>query len=225
VSLAADAEQIYRRFVAYPLPAEMWVCEQCGPEWSAEDIRTTPLRALTLPQLVAVHVMSVDDDALRYFLPRLMDLVATQAPVFDFRLSDFKNRLPAWRPEEQAAVRGLADAVWSALLLNHPAGLGYFSDCPSALDLIDWCGLPIADHLDMLGSVDSLPAALHLADLVDAVFAGSRPFESVSRTTVVEWLRAATTGERLEQAFFAADSPEEALRLSAAHELWTVCCR
>ena len=107
-------------------------------------------------------------------------------------------------------------------MLNHPAGLGYSSDCPSTLDLLDGAGCQLPSHLDMLGSVDSVPAALHLADLVDAVFAGSRPFESVSRTTVVEWLRAATSGERLEQAFFAADSPEERA-LSAAHELWTVC--
>jgi hypothetical protein len=150
-----------------------------------------------VPQLVAVHVMSVDDDAQRYFLPRLMDLmVAIQAPVFDFRRRSCLTTRPASATSRTARRR---------------------STCS--------CGLPIADHLDMLGSVDSLPAALHLADLVDAVFAGSRPFESVSRTTVVEWLRAATTGERLEQAFFAADSPEEALRLSAAHELWTVCCR
>ena len=194
MSLAADAEQIYRRFVAYPLPAEMWVCEQCGHHFP-DDTVASPDTAATRRR--ARHVR--------------------------------RRRRPAIFPPAadgpDGCDTGASVRLPSALLLNHPAGLGYFSDCPSALDLIDWCGLPIADHLDMLRSVDSLPAALHLADLVDAVFAGSRPFESVSRTTVVEWLRAATTGERLEQAFFAADSPEEALRLSAAHELWTVCCR
>jgi hypothetical protein len=64
------------------------VCEQCGPQWSAADIRATPLRSLSLPQLVAVHVMSLDDNALRRFFPRLMELMLqTPSPVFDFRLA------------------------------------------------------------------------------------------------------------------------------------------
>ena len=105
-------------------------CEQCGPEWSAGDIRDTPLRSLSLPQLVAVHVMSLGADALRYFFPRLMELMLqTPSPVLDFRL-------------EEASVRELADAIWSEMLTTYPLPLGYFSDCPSTLDLLDWCGQP-----------------------------------------------------------------------------------
>jgi hypothetical protein len=88
-----------------------------------------------LPQLVAVHVMSLGDDALRYFFPRLMELMLqTPSPVFDFRLADLKDRLPAWQPQEEASVRELADAIWSEMLTTYPLALGYFSDCPSTLD-------------------------------------------------------------------------------------------
>src|SRR5262245_50197554 len=115
VSPSASLERIYRQFAAYPRPETLWVCEQCGPEWSADDIRETPLRSVSLPQLVAVHVMSLGDDGLRHFIPRLMDvMVGTPAPVFDFRLADLKHRLPAWEPAEQGAVGGLAEAIWSA---------------------------------------------------------------------------------------------------------------
>ena len=226
MSPAAAVAQIYRQFAEYPCPTSPWVCEQCGPEWSSDDIRATPLGELTLPQLVAVHVMAVDDNALRYYFPRLMELIlATQAPVFDFRMSDLSQRLPGWQPEESATVRRLAEAVWAELVDSYPPALGYFSDIPTALDLLVWCGLPVVDSLDVLRANRGLPAALHLADLVDAVFSNRDPFESASRTTVVEWMRDDTTGERLEQAFFAADAEETARRLAAAHELWTVCCR
>jgi hypothetical protein len=96
VTVPARVEESYRRFAGYSLPANLWVCEQCGPEWTAESIRATPLRSVSLPQLTAVHVMSLDDDSLRHFFPRLMELMLnTPAPVFDFRLADLKFRLPS----------------------------------------------------------------------------------------------------------------------------------
>ena len=224
VTLPDSVEGIYRQFVGYPCPANLWVCGQCGPEWSAEEIRNTPLRSVTLPQLVAVHVMSLDDDCLRHFMPRLMELMLhTPSPVFDFRLADLKDRLPAWQPEEVASVRALAGAVWSELPTGYPPALGYFSDCPSALDLLDWCGQPLTDFLDSLLTVDAVTAARHLADLIEAVFTMREPFESASKTTVLDWLRDPAVRQRLEHAFYAADSPDAAQQLSAAHELWMVC--
>jgi hypothetical protein len=185
VSITASLERLYRQFSVYP-PPDVWVCEQCGPEWSADDIRAAPLRLLSLPQLVAVHVMSLDDDSLRYFLPRLMELMLqTPSPVFDFRLADIKSRLQAWQSGEMSAVKQLAEAVWTQLLASYPAKLGYFSDCPSALDMLDWCGLPLTAHLGSMVAADSLSAARHLADLVEAVLTSREPFETSSKTGVL----------------------------------------
>jgi hypothetical protein len=182
------------------------------------------LRLLSLRQLVAVHVMSLDDDSLRYFFPRLMELMLqTPSPVFDFRLADIKSRLQAWQSGETSAVKQLADAVWTHLLASYPAQLGYFSDCPSALDMLDWCGLPLTAHLGSMVAADSLSAARHLADLVDAVFTSREPFETSSKTRVLAWLSDPAVGERLQTAFLAADSDEAGRQLSAAYELWTVC--
>jgi hypothetical protein len=224
VRLSASVEQVYDRFSGYPCPPSVSVCEQCGPEWSAEDIFAAPLRALTFSQLTAVHVMSLDDDALRHFFPRLMDLsVSMPSPVFDFRISDLKDRLTQWLPDEVSAVRHLAEALWSELSDRYPLGRGYFSDCVSAIDLLDWCGMSVVEHLEGLRSATSSAAALHIADLVDAVFTHSVRFESDSRTTVLEWVSDDATGRRLEEAFFAADSQEVADQLASAHELWVVC--
>jgi len=101
IELVDAVERVYQQFAGYACPWDLWVCEQCGPEWSTEDIRATPLRALSLPQLVAIHVMSLDDDGLRHFFPRLMELMLhTRSPVFDFRLADLKDRLRDWQPRE-----------------------------------------------------------------------------------------------------------------------------
>jgi hypothetical protein len=224
VELPASLEQIYDRFGRYPYPDDVQVCPQCGPEWSARDMRSTPLRALSLPQLVAVHVMSLDDDALRHFFPRLMDLLlCTSSPVFDFRVSDLQEHLTRWLPDEVSAVTDLAEALWSEVLDRYPLERGYFSDCVSAIDLLAWCGMPVAEHLDRLRAASSTAAARHIADLVDAVFTGSVQFESDSRTAVLEWVRDDATGRRLEDAYFTADSSDVAEQLAAAHELWTVC--
>ncbi len=96
-------------------------------------------------------------------------------------------------------------------------------DIPSAIDFLDWCGLDIAAHLDHLTTVERLSAARHLADLIDVVLTMRDPFESTSKTTVLDWLTNPAIGERLQAAFFAADSDEVAAHLSNAHELWTVC--
>lgn len=151
------------------------------------------LKSVSLPQLCAVHVMTLDNDSLRHFFPRLMELVlSTSEPVFDFRLSDLQERLPSWQPDEQATVRELADAVWGQ----------------SALDFVVWCDLDPITRLDSLTTAGTQAAA---------------PFESAPKTTVLDWLSNAAIGARLQSAFFSADSDEVARQLSAAHELWTVC--
>jgi hypothetical protein len=220
----ACVDLIYERFARYPFPASAQVCEQCAPEWTTAAMKATPLKNFSLSQLGAIHVMTLDDDGLRHFFPRLMELMLhTAEPVFDFRLSDLQERLPAWQPDEQAAVRELANAVWQQMLVEYPCKLGYFSDCPSALDLLTWCDLDLVTHLDYLTTAETQAAARHLAELVDAVFTQREPFESASKSTVLDWLSTPAIGERLQAAFFSADSDETARHLSAAHELWTVC--
>ena len=80
--MIAAVEDLYLRFGGYGLPRNLTVCEQCGPEWSAADIRSTPLRSLTLVQLEALHVMSLRDDEFRHFFPRLIEsLLAESSPI------------------------------------------------------------------------------------------------------------------------------------------------
>ena len=214
---AAAIAHCYRVFGGYPLPARLWICPQCAPDRSAAELARTPLRALSFADLDAVHVMSLDDDALRHFFPRLIELLlVTPAPVFDFRAADLKARIAGWSARERAAVAALAEAVWAELIEAYPAPLGYCSDCPSALELLDWTGLPWEPQLDELLTSEREASARHLADLVDY------SFESSCGAELVEWVSAAAVGVRLQEAFFTASSAEEADQISAAHQLWTL---
>jgi hypothetical protein len=225
-SVMASVAALYEVFARYPAPAQQWVCPQCAPGLTAAEVSATPLGAFTLEQLTAIHVMACDDDALRHYFPRLMELlVLTPAPVFDFRVYEVKSRIACWTPSERQAAAQLAESVWTAMYSSYPQDLGYFSDCPSALDLLDWCGLPPRPWLDQLVATDGLPAARHLAALTDALFTKAEPFETASKATVLEWIGATVVGARLQDAFFAAGSDEAAGQLSAAHQLWTVCAR
>lgn len=205
-------ERLYDTFAPYSLPADLLVCEQCGPEWSVADIHRTPLRSLSLLQLEAVHVMSLDDNGFRHFFPRLIELLMSQpAPVFAFDLSRLKGRTPGWPSAESAAVSALVDDLWHQLLDRYPADLGYFSDSPTLIDFTYWSDCPLSPQLERWLTLGTEPAALHLADLVEYTFTIGEPAEPAVRQVVLEWLRQPAVGELLLSA-----------NCEAALDLWTL---
>jgi hypothetical protein len=227
-TIGAAVDRLYKHFEGYPFPRNLSVCDQCGrPEWSVDDIASTPLRSLSGWQLDAVHVLSLDDDALRHFFPRLVELLLIDPyQSFDFVnliLHTLKGRLTAWSPSESAALRQLLEAVWQELLTTYPTKLGYFSDCGSMLDFLDWCDISLEPFLDSWQANDAPTAVRHLADLISDLF--FMPYKAARRPPLLGWLDQPAIGERLENAFFAAESEEAASQLSAAHELWMACVR
>jgi hypothetical protein len=180
---------LYERFGNYECPADLWVCEQCGPEWSSADIRGAPLRSLSLLQLEAVHVMSLADNDFRYFFPRLIELLLLQdSPVFAFSLAQLKGRTPGWQPAENDGVRRLVDDLWRALLERFPADLGYFSDAPTLIDFTYWCDIPLRPHLDRWRALKTDAAAAHLADLADYLGMMREPVDPAVKDEVLDWL-------------------------------------
>lgn len=183
-------ERLYEGFAGYECPADLWVCEQCGPEWSSADLRRTPLRSLSLPQLEAVHVMSLEDNAFRHFLPRLVELLLLEgSPVFAFSLAQLRGRTPTWPSAERELVGEFVDGLWTELLASSPANLGYFSDAPTLIDFTYWCDVPLQPYLDRWGNLDTPAAAEHLADLADYMEMMRQPVDPAIRDEVLHWLR------------------------------------
>jgi hypothetical protein len=178
-------------------------------------------------QLDAVHVLSLDDDALRHFFPRLVELLLVDPyQSFDFAnllLHTLKGRLTAWNPSESVVLGELLEAVWQELLTSYPTKLGYFSDCRSMLDFLDWCDISPQPFLDSWQANDAQAAAVRLAELISDLFYMS--YKAASRPPLLAWLDQPVIGERLADAFLAAESEQTATQLSAAHQLWTVCVR
>jgi hypothetical protein len=152
-------------------------------------------------------------------------LLVEHGPFFEFRLSELKGRLVAWRAEESAAARRLVEAVWRELLSTYPASLGYFSDGPSILSFTDWCDMPLTPFIDEWQTMQTLPSSRHLAELVDQMFTMRQPFDASMKATLLSWIGQPAIGEWLREAFFAADTDAAANQLAAAHELWVVCAR
>ena len=222
-TLQQSIDRVYDAFAGYPAPRPS-ICDQCAPGLTADEFDAIGLRSLSFSHLGGVHVMSLDDDALRFYVPRLAELLLrTPAAVFDFRPGELKQRMVGWPAAERGVIRQLAQAVWAELPSSYPADLGYFSDCPSAVDFLDWCELPLKPALSELVAAGGEAAARHVADLVDAVFTRRDPFETASATAVLESVRESAVGDCLQEAFFATNSAEVAQHLSAAHELWSVC--
>ncbi|MFJ9371677.1 hypothetical protein ACIRRA_45895, partial [Nocardia sp. NPDC101769] len=208
------------------VPSHLKPCPQCAPEWSAADARAVPLRALSGPQLAALHVTSLDDDGFRHFLPRVLEVVLlVPSPTFDLGLSRSKGRAAGWKATEAAAVRELAAIVWREVLGSYPASVGYVSDSPSLLQFVDWWDLPLPRLLGDWLRMPGLSPVRHLADLACHVWTTRDPFEPEARAAVLSWLRDDAVGDRLQSTFFATDSDQAAAQLSAAYELWTTCHR
>jgi len=205
-------ERLYAAFARYRLPADLEVCEQCGPEWTAQDIRSTPLRSLSLPQLETIHLMSLDDNDFRHFFPRLIELLlADPAPVFAFDLARLRGRVPTWPEPERTAVHDLVDELWQHLLAGFPAELGYFSDSPTLIDFSYWCDEALDPHLQRWQSLTTRAAAEHLADLLEYISYIREPNEPAVKPVILEWLRQPIIGTRLRET-----------NCTAAHDLWTI---
>lgn len=183
-------ELLYEQFACFECPAQLWVCEQCGPEWSSADIRRAPLRSLSLLQLEAIHLMSLDDNAFRHFFPRMIELLLIEdSPVFAFSLARLKGRTLTWSPAERELVVQLIDGLWAGLLSSFPADLGYFSDAPTLIDFTHFCDVPLQPYLDRWRNLNTAPAADHLADLAEYMDMMREPVQPAVRDEVLAWLR------------------------------------
>ncbi|KKC06543.1 hypothetical protein [Mycobacterium nebraskense] len=226
--VAEALERMYMRFAGNPFPRNVMVCPRCGPEWSTEGIASTSPRALSGRQLDALHVVSLDDTALRHFFPRLVELLLLEpAPPFDFvsGLHRLKGRLPKWDATDSSVLRQALDAVWFELLNTYPAPLGYLSDVRSALNFADWCDIPLGPMLDYWSSTYAPSATMHVADLISEIFMFDKPFEPPTKALILSWLSQPAVGDRLQDAFLATDSDQAASQLSTAHEIWAACIR
>ncbi|MDP5210916.1 hypothetical protein [Microbulbifer sp. 2205BS26-8] len=84
-ALQAAIENAYTTFARYPRSADISGCPCCVSEEDQKALRRAPLRELTSNDLdrYAIKAMTTwgGDEDFKHFLPRLLELIATNAPL------------------------------------------------------------------------------------------------------------------------------------------------
>lgn len=216
-------ERLYSVFGGYPRPDGLTVCDLCASDEVDPGRLATArrVRDWSAADLVAVHVLSLPADAMRHFLPRVLEtLLGDQWQAFEFGLSAVQGMTRDWPLAERDAIRGVLEAVWDEVLAAFPAALGYVSSASDVLELADQLDVPVAGFLLGMDRTRTRAADLHLATLVETAYMTSG---SAASAPLKRWLARPAIGQRLEEAFYQAGDDAAAVALAEAHELWRVC--
>jgi hypothetical protein len=218
--------RLYLVFTSYPRPDIPPVCALCGAGVDQARLRHTDLRAWSDADLVAIHVLSLPDDELRYFFPRVLEvLLGDQYAAFEFGLSGLKGRTTDWLPAERDAIEDALTAALEVLLSTYPAAIGYVSSVADLLDLADQLDISKPTFLGIIDGRQGAAADLHVAWLVDFAYTASDHATSHNSAVapIREWLGRPIIGQRLTDAFYHAGGDATANCLAAAHDLWQLC--
>lgn len=197
---------------------EFDACDHCVSPQEARALARTPLDQITADLLYTFILNATcwtwgTPDDLWYYVPRILELVATTGldslslgrlfPVMGWCWRE-------WPQEQQDAVSGFITALWRATI----TGYGY----PSRLTVLDVLeaagslGLSAGPYLHTWETDGSEPAALHLAWLISDPPA---PVDQWSRE-VDRWLDGPAPKALLRQALDKSSVPEVAATISAA---------
>lgn len=220
--LAEAITRLYTVFDRYPRPAELAICPMCATaDVDPARLAHADVRDWSDADLVAIHVLSLPDDALRHFLPRVFEaLLGDQWAAFEFGLNGLKGRTTGWPLAERNAIDNVLKTAWAILLAIYPTSLGYVSSAADLLELADQLDLPIPNFLDIIDHQPNPATDLHLASLIEFAYTTS---DKATAAPIKAWLTAPTIGARLEEAFYHATDDTIASTLATAHELWQTC--
>ncbi|WBB69928.1 hypothetical protein [Micromonospora sp. WMMD812] len=222
MTLALDraVDQLYAVFRRHPRPSRMGYCAHCVAPAEVAVLLDTPLRALTGGQLrrYAGKALTTWGDLadLRYFLPRLLELLAAGAiddPVAPGRLFDaIGKHWRGWPRDEQRAVEAYLAAWWGHTLATFPAPV----EATDVLAAIGATGVDVGPYLAGWVADGGEPAARHLADHLATPLPGDGPPWVLA---VRAWRAGPEPARILETAVLAASDPAVAEEISAAYEI------
>lgn len=197
---------------------EFDACDHCVSPQEARALARTPLQEISAEVLSTFMLDAISwtwgtPDDLWYYLPRILELVATGG----LNSYDLWSLFPVmgqhwrdWPPEQQDAVSAYLSALCQATIKGywHPGNLSVLEVLEAAGNL----GLPADSYLRMWENDLGEPAALHLAWLIR-----SRPSPDAEWSREVDrWLSGPAPRSLLGQALATASTPEVATTLSVA---------
>jgi hypothetical protein len=233
-SLRAAIHELYRVFSKYHVHT-LTGCPHCTSEEEGRRLVSIPLRELSAEDLQRYSCKamttwgSVED--YKHFLPRLFELAAANglASYLDLAVLFSKPKYGEWErwpAVERRAVEGYFAALWLDLLKTYPHAL----EADSCLCAIGQSVADLSNYLSAWERTDSLSAARHLADLIDANQLAARrelgmrnafwQTRAAQAEQIWQWLLRPERKVQLERAFFAAgEDIEVASQLSDAGQM------
>lgn len=218
--LSESIHRLYKVFERYPARRDMPHCECCVSPEEIALICSKPLQELTGDDLAAYAGKAIttwgDVEDFKHFLPRLMEVVATEGSV-DWRypevvFSRFRyGHLEGWAPSERLAVEAYFLSLWRFVLSRYPVFPG--GDDPWSSIVNDYLGAiaqatdDLSPYLQIWRMDRSIPALGHLADFVwdtldymqDHGTLGAFWEDRVAEAQVKDWLTDLATQRRLEE--------------------------
>jgi hypothetical protein len=124
IELGRAIDQLYEAFDAYPLKERIECCPHCQLDAAERRLHLRPLRRLTWTDLGVFSFKALtsfgDEDDLRHFLPRLLELYVLDHAGAPYTLFMLFHKLDSatwtmWPADEVNAIRGFIDA-WKRVL-------------------------------------------------------------------------------------------------------------
>ncbi len=235
--LSESIQDLYEVFDRYPVRRNMPHCECCVTSEDIDLICSKPLRELAAADLGKYAEKAIttwgDVEDWKHFLPRLMELIATEGLVHwanpETVFSRFREgKWEGWDPVERHAVGFYFVSLWRFVLSRYR--VIPLMETPLAVTANDYlCAIAqatddLSPYLRMWRADRSITALRHLADFVvdtlDQVMKDGTlgPWwrGRAAETQVKEWLSDPATTQRLEEGMASSSSGPFAASLSAA---------
>ncbi|QKG24014.1 hypothetical protein [Actinomadura verrucosospora] len=208
---------LYAAFTDVPRPARVHGCPCCVADGEDRPLLARPPRDLAAGDLARYAAKALntwgDEDDLRYFAPRLLELAADDAFAYpDPEIVFGKLARAGWeRWPQRDAVAAFLDAFWTRSLAAHPGPLRIRTalcalGCASAdvsPQLTEWSRLPSGAAIRHLHDFATEDLAWKRGRLVPRIACQGRPYEQV-----VAWLSEGAAARAVGDAFERADDED-----------------
>jgi hypothetical protein len=224
--LAAAIESLYATFGGYRLRTKVdYSPHTTITEADERALHGRPLRELTARDLALYSMKALttwgDEDDLRHFLPRMLELVAiqpgwTDVPTVFLKLTDAEWR--SWPLEEQRAIERYFGELWNAALLGEIGGSLW-----NLANGASYAGIALKPLVEAWQNTPGLPPILHIAYIValerdELLRTGSfgHPWSDEARAALNGLVRSPDTRKKMEEAFFQIKDPTQSRDVSDA---------
>ncbi len=213
--------QVFSNYAANPTDLRMSSCDCCVDDDEIREITIKPLRNLTEKELGHISRSAISTfgtvDHYKHFLPRIFELMSKPNSDFADSFTCYEKlnygEWETWPDEEQRAIEHYFDVLWETVIQDTT------SNRYQIQDVFDIVMLYQSKEIifNTWEQTDTLPSTLFI---VDSILSGWNCINNKRHLeTITNWLYSTVVLQKLEHAFFKAEDPEIANRISITYTI------